>query len=255
MKQTYTANSGQTFTPELESVFTQTVPYTKAPDLPSKEGGYQFHKKWQDSDYIMIGNDEVKFLEDVTPQMIDWFFANMEKAYYLWAPGEHLGFQWEAAPNEVGYEGSTEYIFETNHFLPVHMKRIGMENYPFTECAQHCWIADGTFGDTGYGMRLIHMYEQMEGSTKWITIKLAKKSELAWIQNYRSKADPKKTLEHNEYEAGRFRDFLPAIYDLWKDHPNPYQNITFDLRTCKNSDGTWSHVSDNKPIISHINSK
>ena len=224
-RHTYTPNSGQTFVPELESPYTQTVAYDKAADLPSKEGGYQFHEKWKDSGYMMVGNDEVKFLEGVTPEMLDWFWANLEKVYYLWAPGEHLGFDWEIPPNQVGYEGSVEHIYETNHFLPVHMKRISMENYPFTECAEHCWISDGTFGDSGHGMRLIHMYEAMEGGTRWIT----------------------KTLEHNEYEAGRFKDFLPQMYRLWKDIPNPAQNVSFDLRTKQNPDGTWAHVCANKP--------
>ena len=246
-RHTYTPNSGQTFVPELESPYTQTVAYDKAADLPSKEGGYQFHEKWKDSGYMMVGNDEVKFLEGVTPEMLDWFWANLEKVYYLWAPGEHLGFDWEVPPNQVGYEGSVEHIYETNHFLPVHMKRICMENYPFTECAEHCWISDGTFGDSGHGMRLIHMYEAMEGGTRWITIKLVHKDDAAWIREYRAKADPAKTLEHNEYEAGRFKDFLPQMYRLWKDIPNPAQNVSFDLRTKQNPDGTWAHVCANKP--------
>ena len=242
----YVPNSGQTFIPELESPYTQTVAYDKAPDLPSKEGGYQFHEKWKDSGYMMVGEDEVKLLEGVTPEMLDWFWANMEKVYYLWAPGEHLGFEWEVAPNEVGYEGSIEYMHETNHFLPVHMKRISMDNYPFTECADHCWISDGIFGDTGHGMRLIHMYDAVEGGTRWITIKLVHKDDAAWIREYRSKADPAKTTEHNEYEAGRFKDFIPAAYELWKNHPNPYQSMTYDLRTKQNPDGTWAHVCANK---------
>ncbi len=250
MSENYIPNAGQTFLPALHSPYTQTVPYDKAADLPSKEGGYQFHEKWKNSGYLMVGTDEVKFLKGVTPQMLDWFFANMEKAYYLWAPGEHLSFQWKVSPAEIGYEGSVEYIYETNHFLPVYMKRISMDNYPFTECASHCWISDGTFGDSGRGMRLIHMYDEIEGGTKWITIKLVHKSDADWIREYRSKADPAKTLAHNEYEAGRFKDFLPEIYRLWKDIPNPSQNVSFDLRTKQNPDGTWSHICDNKPPVS-----
>ena len=32
----------------------------------------------------------------VTPEMIDWFWDNMEKAYYLWAPDEHVSFVWHS---------------------------------------------------------------------------------------------------------------------------------------------------------------
>lgn len=239
-------NAGQTYEPGLETPNPTTIPYDRAPDLPSKEGGYQFHEKWKDSGYMMVGKDEVKLLEGVTPEMLDWFWANMEKVYYLWAPGEHLTFDWEVAPVEVGYEGSCEHVYETNHFLDVHMKRLNMDNYPFTECAEHCWMADGTFGDSPHGMRLIHMYEAVEGGTKWITIKLVHKDDADWIREYRAKADPVKTVEHNEYEAGRFKDFLPTAYDMWKNHPNPYQSPNYDLRTKQNPDGTWSHICENK---------
>lgn len=242
-----TANAGQIFYPPLENLDVPVVPYDRAKELPTKEGGYQFQEKWKNSGYRIVGTDENKFLPDVTAEMLDWFWANLEKVYYLWAPGEHLSFQWEKAPNEVGYEGSIEFLYETNHLYPVRMKRISMDNYPFTECLEHCWISDGMFGGTEYGMRLIHMYEDMDGGVQWTTIKLVHESQAEWIRNYRKDADPVKTKNHNEYEAGRFKDFLPQIYALWKGHPDPCQNVHFDLRTRKNKDGSWSHISQNLP--------
>ena len=47
MSENYIPNAGQTFLPALHSPYTQTVPYDKAADLPSKEGGYQFHEKME----------------------------------------------------------------------------------------------------------------------------------------------------------------------------------------------------------------
>lgn len=40
-------------------------------------------KKW------IIKEQCQHFLPGVTPEMLDWFWANMEKGYYLWAPGSH----------------------------------------------------------------------------------------------------------------------------------------------------------------------
>ena len=54
------------------------------------------------------------------------------------------------------------------------------------------------------------------------------------------------TASHMEYESGRLNAFLPQLYDLWKDHPDPWQNIHFDLTTVQNPDGTWAHKYPNR---------
>ena len=59
--------------------------------------------------------------------------------------------------------------------------------------------------------------------------------------------------DHALYESARFQAFLPQMYSIWKDHPDPYQNVHFDLRVQKNPDGTWSHICDNLP--SHLKTK
>ena len=53
--------------------------------------------------------------------------------------------------------------------------------------------------------------------------------------------------DHALYESARFKEFLPQMYALWKNHPDPYQNVHFDLRVKQNPDGTWSHICDNLP--------
>ena len=181
--------------------------------------------------------------------MLDWFFANMEKSLLFVGSRRTSEFSMEGITRRNRLVGSVEYIYETNHFLPVY-ETYQYGQLPVYRMRSHCWISDGTFGDSGRGMQLIHMYDEIEKGTKWITIKLVHKSDADWIREYRSTVDPAKTLAHNEYEAGRFKDFLPEIYRLWKDIPNPSQNVSFDTRTKQNPDGTWSHICDNKPPVS-----
>ena len=51
----------------------------------------EIHPKFKDFDYqVMFDTNE--FIPGVTAKMVDWFWANMEKGYHLWAPGEHYGF-------------------------------------------------------------------------------------------------------------------------------------------------------------------
>ena len=45
-------------------------------------------------------------LHGVTPEMIDWWWDNMEKGYPLWHPEDHISFVWEVAPATVGHVGA-----------------------------------------------------------------------------------------------------------------------------------------------------
>ena len=45
--------------------------------------------------------------------MLDWFWANMEKGYYLWAPGSHKRFNWVKTPWQYGFLHSAHMISET----------------------------------------------------------------------------------------------------------------------------------------------
>lgn len=40
-------------------------------------------------------------LPGVTAAMLDWWWANMEKGYYLWAPGSHKRFSWVREPGNT----------------------------------------------------------------------------------------------------------------------------------------------------------
>jgi len=39
-------------------------------------------------------------LKNVTPDMIDWFWSNMEKGYILWHPAQHSDLIWAVKPND-----------------------------------------------------------------------------------------------------------------------------------------------------------
>src|SRR5512136_299021 len=39
-------------------------------------------------------------IHNVTPNMIDWWWVNMEKAYMLWSP-DHKKFEWEVPPTNT----------------------------------------------------------------------------------------------------------------------------------------------------------
>jgi hypothetical protein len=60
----------------------------------------------------------------VTPEMLDWWWVNMEKGYELWCPGGHKGFKWEVAPPLGGHIGAIQIARESIDFGPVMDMRI-----------------------------------------------------------------------------------------------------------------------------------
>lgn len=203
-------------------------------DIPALE----FHPKFADK-HLVTTVDMTEKVLGVTAEMIDWWWGNLEKGYHLWAPGEHYGFEWIVPPCEVGYEGSVEASYEFDPVHPIEITRVGMQNYPYTDCYEHCWVAQGHLGPAL--TTLVHMYEDVEGGILWRTVQIMSEEDIKWLQD--NHIEMPDTSEHLAYESGRLRHFLPQLYDLWKDHPDPWQNVKFDLRTVKQTDGTWKHYS------------
>lgn len=242
----YIPNGGQTYYPPIDKPDVPTVPYTpcRQAELACK---LEIHPKFADQDFVSVGKPLVEILEGITPEMLDWFWANMEKCYFLWAPGAHAGFSWDPSPAEVGYAGSSELIYEFDLSKPGRMTRQSMEFYPYTECYEHCWLANRPFhgGGPDDRMWLIHMYRAVPEGTEWVTTRFIKRPFLEIFLDGMQKIQC--PPDHAQYESARFSAFLPQMYELWKDHPDPYQNVHFDLRTAQNPDGTWRHICDNLP--------
>ena len=217
------------------------VPFTKVEvlkDIPALE----VHPKFADKDYVVTA-DVTEMIPGVTSEMVDWWWGNMEKGYHIWAPGEHYGFDWIVPPVEVGYEGSVEASYEFDPVHPIVLTRRSIDEYPFTDCYEHCWMSSGMLGPVA--TTLIHMYQDVPGGIYWRSVQFMTKDDAALMAANADKMPD--VASHMEYESGRLNAFLPQLYELWKNHPDPYENIHYDLTTKKNEDGTWSHVSKNLP--------
>lgn len=82
----YTANAGQTYMPVQDNIHIDFLPYT-TPAKPSPLlKTYELKPSYIEKGFI-IASQKQHFLPGLTAQMLDWFWANMEKGYYLWAPG------------------------------------------------------------------------------------------------------------------------------------------------------------------------
>lgn len=213
------------------------VPFTKV-DVVETEP-LQVHPKFADKHYVVVA-DLTEMIPGVTAEQCDWWWGNMEKGYHIWAPGEHYGFDWLVPPSEVGYEGSVEvsYEFDPNH--PIILTRTTIKEYPFTECYEHCWMSAANLGPVA--TFLVHMYQDVPGGIYWRSVTFVTEENAKLM----AQMEMPDLAGHMEYESGRLNAVLPVLYNLWKDHPDPWENIHFNLTVEKQPDGTWAHKYPNK---------
>lgn len=258
----YIPNGGQTYLPCQENIY---VPFAKF-EKPAKPNPLlpelELNQDAIDKGYALPSQKQ-HFLPGVTAEMMDWFWANMEKGYYLWAPGSHKKFTWVKTPVEYGMEASVHMISEAcepgaavfgGEGVEIH--RLALKDFfPFTTCLKHV-ICEGVFNDLGELVdSTVHMWEDAEGGCVHIT---------ATVQNTKVsmppafildilKKDPNPNIvpnyltEHEDFEASQWPVFLPQLYDLWKNHPDPSQNVQCCLEVEKTDEG-WRYVKENGPV-------
>lgn len=253
----YNPNAGQTGLPIRDNIHVPLPEFTPAPrpepELPTPELAPAFVEKG-----FILGAWSQHFLSGVTAEMMDWWWANMEKGYYLWAPGAHKRFSWVRSPAQVGFLNSAHCISEAMvEGKPVFggdgvvIQRLGLEWYPFTTSLGHV-IVEGIFNDKGeFCDCTIHMWEDVPGGVNHLT---------ASVLNARCSMPPSFVLEcpeanptdeeraiHAEYEAARWPVFLPQLFELWKGHIDPSQNVACDLRV-KWENGAPVYLAQNGPV-------
>ena len=257
----YTANGGQTYLPFKENIHVPTLAYEPLPrpepPLPAPVLNPAAEAKgW------VINSAHQHFLPGVTAEMLDWWWANMEKGYYLWAPGSHKRFSWVREPWKHGFLRSAHMISESvGEGMPVfggngvQIDRLDMDWFPYTEALEHV-IVEGVFNGLGEFVDMtVHQWQDVPGGCVHMdgAVAAARISEpprfilemLAEDPN--AKPVPPSATDHGEYEASRWPVFLPKLWELWKDHPDPTQSVPCDLRVERTGTG-WRYVSENGPI-------
>jgi hypothetical protein len=245
----YAANGGQTTVPPTARADIPRVPWTPTPRPNPPLPDLTLRPRWGEEGWRIVVDFQHE-LRGVSPEMIDWFWANMEKAYFLWAPGDHKWFEWVKSPGEVGFVGSShcaaEQTFPGGPVMWVRApigERKDMSWHPFTTSMQHVileYTMDGKFAS-------IHQWEAAPyGSVHRITT--IGKGELPdAVKKLRIAGMEDAGAHHADYEEARWCEFLPQLYALWKDHPDPSQNVHCDLRVRQLPNGEWEYVAENRP--------
>lgn len=177
-------------------------------------------------------------LQDVTPRMIDWFWSNMEKAYVLWHPSQHVELYWPVKPNEkfIGaihvapqkWSDGTLFAphirFEDVATLPEEIAELIVYDHVVVVAAIALFEKDFKPDNPIIAYR-IHQWEKTDFGVKGLSSAVpvsedpleGKERGLVWA-------------EHAAEEVANWEVFLPTLYKLYsvvKDRPeaNPFHSL------------------------------
>lgn len=145
-------------------------------------------------------------LPGVTPEMIDWWWDNINSSerYKLWHPKDHISFEWEVSP-EKGHIGAIQRIVE-NIGSPTKL-RIRWEDpnsSPIRIEYSHALVGSTLDHENKPLSWLLHEYEEFGNGTKLrTTFRLPAKTPKYFIEALR---------KHNIEEIAEFTNFLPELY-------------------------------------------
>lgn len=169
----------------------------------------------------MIVESEIR---GVTPEMIDWWWDNMDKGYPLWHPTDHISFRWEVSPAQNGHVGAVQVVVEGASRAPapyeLHIRWADPNEIPNLPIMyKHVLLsADAPRPDGKPVTRwMIHQYEATSYGTKI-------RSHQHWDDG-RPRASGEGWIKHSREEAMRFPHFLPELFRLWQEVKNPAVNV------------------------------
>lgn len=164
-------------------------------------------------------------IHGVTPEMIDWWWANMEKGYPLWCPEEHKSFVWEVPPTKDMFIGAIQIAEESISGPPVRKLRIRWEDpktSPIPIIYEHALLCAGIGPDDKPVAYLLHQYETTPYGTRMrstfhpVTLRPQVAND-AWAK-------------HNKDEMSHFPEFLPQLFKMWQNVKDPKFNVPCNLK-------------------------
>jgi succinate dehydrogenase / fumarate reductase flavoprotein subunit len=155
----------------------------------------------------------------VTPEMIDWWWVNMEKGYPLWEPNDHKSFVWEVPPPLGGYLGAIQIAEESMGPMPPMKIRIRWDDpdsCPIPRTYEHAIVASGINAEGEVQAMILHEYEKSPRGTRM-------RSTMRFLGPV-----PPGLSEiwkmHDRAEVSTFTRFLPDLYRLWQAVKDPAIN-------------------------------
>jgi len=175
----------------------------------------------------VVDHDE---LVGVTPEMIDWWWVNMEKGYPLWEPNDHKSFVWEVPPPVGGYLGAIQIAEERMGPMPPMKIRIRWDDpdhCPVPRTYEHAIVAAGIDPEGKVGAMILHEWEQSPRGTRMrSTMRFPGPVPPGFAEIWKA---------HDRAEVSTFPRFLPDLYRLWQAVKDPAINRQCSLKRKKSA--------------------
>ena len=180
----------------------------------------------------VIDHEEI---HGVIPEMLDWWWDNIEKAYPLWHPTAHKSFVFEVPPGKVGHVGAINNIYEVLDKGVVIQGRSRREDVSFADPSmiiyEHVEVNASIDADNkNTGQYIIHQYEATSNGIRMRST------------FHSPEPMPPSVDRHSEEETAQFAHFLPELYRLWKVVTDREINPHFCLKVKKLPNGQYAYV-------------
>ncbi len=173
----------------------------------------------------VVDHDE---LVGVTPEMIDWWWVNMEKGYPLWEPNDHKSFVWEVPPPVGGYLGAIQIAEEKMGPMPAMKIRIRWDDpdsCPVPGIYEHAIVAAGINPEGQVQAMILHEWEKSPRGTRMrSTMHFPGPVPSTFAEIWKA---------HDRAEVSTFPNFLPDLYRLWQAVKDPTINRQCSLKRKK----------------------
>jgi len=149
-------------------------------------------------------------LRGVTPEMIDWWWDNMDNdGYKMWQPEDHIALAWQIPASKIGHVGAIHMACEKISEMPAHILRIRWED-PAAALISTLYNHVNVGSPLGPGPEdapmacVVHEYEaKSDGTRMRSTFTLPAAVPKLFLDALR---------RHNIAEMGQFPAFLPQLY-------------------------------------------
>lgn len=192
---------------------------------------YQDEHGWTHVDWTLRG---------VTPDMIDWHWANLEKTFFLWHPGQHMEFRWDLAPTPQAFLGAV-------HAAP-QVRADGTRREPIIRYEDVATLREDIAQLVVYdhvcipaGLDLSQEKDVSRAPIKGYRIHQWKATDYG-VVGRSSAVNPNVTdmeaelhegklwAAHAAEECGNWEHFLPELYKLWSVVPDSPINLNKSLK-------------------------
>jgi hypothetical protein len=167
-------------------------------------------------------------IHGVTPEMIDWWWVNMEKGYPLWCPEEHKSLEWEVPPKTGDHVAAIQIVEESVGGGPIMKIRLSLQDpssCPVPVDYDHLALWAPLDPDNKPMAYVIHQYKATEYGT---LLRSTFHSVMQLPEDF-----GERFLKHNKDEISNFPKFLPQLYQMWRAVKDPEINRQCSLRVKK----------------------